>query len=385
MLSFWERETFFTNVDVCIIGAGLVGLSAALQLKQKEPPLNIIVAERAPLPYGASSRNAGFACFGSVSEILEDIRNSDEQTVLALIEKRWKGLQLLKKNVGEENLGIEYLGGNEIFLDTEKEFFEKCSDEINALNKNLKAIIGSEKIFSNADEKIAEFGLGKVEHLIHNGFEAQINTGKMMKTLLQKVQQHGVQILFGLKIENIFDEVPLSFGEGLGVRLQTNDFNFVAKKVLICTNGFANQLLPNIDVKPARAQVLITKPIRNLKIKGTFHYQAGFYYFRNVGDRVLFGGGRNLAFEEETTAEIALTDLIQKQLDKILKETILPKNEFEIDMRWSGIMGVGNEKLPIVKWLNSSTAVALRCNGMGVALGSQTGTDGANLILESGI
>jgi hypothetical protein len=122
-----------------------------------------------------------------------------------------------------------------------------------------------------------------------------------------------------------------------------------------------------------------------LKIKGTFHYQNGFYYFRNVGDRVLFGGGRNLAFEEETTSEIALTHLIQNQLDKILKEIILPKNDYEIDMRWSGIMGVGNEKLPIVKWLNSSTAVALRCNGMGVALGSQTGTDGANLILESGI
>ncbi len=378
MLSYWERETFFTNVDVCIVGAGLVGLSAALHLKQKESALNIIVVERASLPHGATSRNAGFACFGSVSEILEDIRNSDEQTVLSLIEKRWKGLQLLKKNIGEENLGIEYFGGNEIFLETEKEVFEKCSDEINTLNKNLKAIIGSEKIFSNADEKIAEFGLNKVEHLIHNDFEAQINTGKMMKTLLQKVQQIGVQILFGLKIENIVDE------ENKAV-LQTNDFNFAAKKVLICTNGFAQQLLPNIDVKPARAQVLITKPIKNLKIKGTFHYQNGFYYFRNVGNRVLFGGGRNLAFEEETTSEIALTDLIQQQLDKILKEIILPKNDYKIDMRWSGIMGVSNEKLPITKWLNSSMAVALRCNGMGVALGSQTGMDGSNLILESGI
>ena len=65
---------------------------------------------------------------------------------------------------------------------------------------------------------------------------------------------------------------------------------------------------------------------------------------------------------------------------KILQEIILPNNTFEIDMRWSGIMGVGNEKLPITKWLNESTAVALRCNGMGVALGSQIGMDGANLI-----
>ena len=44
MLSYWERETFFTNVDVCIVGAGLVGLSAALHLKQKESALNIIAS-----------------------------------------------------------------------------------------------------------------------------------------------------------------------------------------------------------------------------------------------------------------------------------------------------------------------------------------------------
>jgi glycine/D-amino acid oxidase-like deaminating enzyme len=220
--------------------------------------------------------------------------------------------------------------------------------------------------------------LGKVKNLIHNKFEAQIDTGKMMQTLLQKVQQSGVQILFGLKIQKIIDQEN-------SVILQTSDFDFLAKKILICTNGFAQQLLPNIDVKPARSQVLITKPIRDLKIKGTFHYNKGFYYFRNVGNRILFGGGRNLAFEEETTDEIALTDLIQNQLNKILKEIILPKTDFEIDMRWSGIMGVGNEKLPITKWLNESTAVALRCNGMGVALGSQIGMDGANLILESGI
>ena len=77
---------------------------------------------------------------------------------------------------------------------------------------------------------------------------------------------------------------------------------FSTSKLLIATNGFASQLI-NEPVKPARAQVLITKPIKNLHIKGTFHLDKGYYYFRNIDDRILFGGGRNLDFKgEETTA-----------------------------------------------------------------------------------
>jgi len=44
---------------------------------------------------------------------------------------------------------------------------------------------------------------------------------------------------------------------------------------------------------------LVTKPIDGLRLKGVFHYDEGFYYFRNYKDRIIFGGGRNLDFENE--------------------------------------------------------------------------------------
>jgi glycine/D-amino acid oxidase-like deaminating enzyme len=197
-----------------------------------------------------------------------------------------------------------------------------------------------------------------------------------MKALLSKVQSVGIQILFGLNINELKESE-------LGCDIITNDFYFKVKKVLVCTNGFAKNLIQDIDVKPARAQVLITQPISNLKIKGTFHYDKGFYYFRNVGNRLLLGGGRNLAFDEEATDEIKLTSIIQSRLDELLQNTILPNQSFEIDMRWSGIMGIGNEKLPIIKFIKKNIAVAVRCNGMGIALGSLTGAEGADLISNS--
>jgi glycine/D-amino acid oxidase-like deaminating enzyme len=86
-------------------------------------------------------------------------------------------------------------------------------------------------------------------------------------------------------------------------------------------------------VKPARAQVLITEPIDNLDVRGTFHLDCGYYYFRNIGDRILLGGGRNLDFETETTTEFAQTEIIQNRLEQLLKEVILPQQDFKIAHR----------------------------------------------------
>jgi hypothetical protein len=57
---------------------------------------------------------------------------------------------------------------------------------------------------------------------------------------------------------------------------------------------------------------------------------------------------------------------------------ILPNQDFRIEYSWSGIMGVGNTKSPIVKMLNNNTAIGVRLGGMGVALGSQVGKSLAN-------
>jgi len=77
-LSYWELQTYFKNIDLTIIGSGIVGLTAAIESKKKFPSLKVIVLERGILPSGASTKNAGFSCFGSVSELLSDLKNTSE-------------------------------------------------------------------------------------------------------------------------------------------------------------------------------------------------------------------------------------------------------------------------------------------------------------------
>ena len=72
-LSVWEKESFYSTQDVILVGGGLMGLWTAYELKKKNPYLKITILERNTIPLGASTRNAGFACFGSPTEIIHDM------------------------------------------------------------------------------------------------------------------------------------------------------------------------------------------------------------------------------------------------------------------------------------------------------------------------
>lgn len=195
----------------------------------------------------------------------------------------------------------------------------------------------------------------------------------MMQGLLSRVVESDIFLLNSAKIDRFWHKN----GE---ITLLLNDFEEIqAKNLLIATNGFAREFLDE-DLKPARAQVLITKPIPGLGIKGTFHLDKGYYYFRNIHNRILFGGGRNLDMTAEETSEAGLTDLVQNKLEQLLNTTILPGITFEIDGRWSGIMGVGGKKKPIVKKLEDNVYCGVRLGGMGVAIGCSIGKELAELI-----
>ena len=373
--SFWERESVFSRIDITIIGGGIVGLSAAIFIRERNPKLKVMVVERGFLPYGASTRNAGFACFGSMTELLSDLKTETEQEVLERVKLRWQGLHLLRGMLGDEAIGFEPLGGYELFAENDLSAYNNCMDQLGRFNRMLSEITQRSETFQTADDQLATFGFHGIRHLIKNTCEGQIDTGIMMLALEKKAADSGVRIINGLEIAEIHDR-------GNACELLTRSgFSFQSGKCLVANNGFARQLLPELAVDPARAQVLMTHPIEQLKVRGTFHYDEGFYYFRNVGDRVLFGGGRNLDFQGEQTTEFGLTDTIQQRLEQLLTEVILPGQSFQVDMRWSGIMGVGTSKSTILKPLSNNLFCAVRMGGMGIAIGSMIGRKAADMIL----
>jgi glycine/D-amino acid oxidase-like deaminating enzyme len=369
-LSYWEIKNWFSNVDFTIVGSGIVGLHCALFLKESYPGSKILILEKGELPQGASTKNAGFACFGSLSEIIEDLKTHSEEEVLQLIQKRWDGLQLLRKRIGDQALDYKAYGGYELFLNEDDNFYFECLQKLPFINDVLKTIFKND-VYS---KEVDRFNFNNIkEYLIFNPYEGQIDTGNMMQALLKEAVSKDILLLNKCEVNKYFDT-------GANVELMINDFTFKTNKLIFANNGFASTITQNA-VKPARAQVLITKPIKNLDIKGTFHLDRGYYYFRNYEDRILLGGGRNLDFDGETTTDLSQTEIIQNKLEELLKEVILPKYDFEIDHRWSGIMGIGNSKKPIVEQLSQNVYCGVRMGGMGVAIGSLIGKELAELII----
>jgi glycine/D-amino acid oxidase-like deaminating enzyme len=368
-LSFWEIKNWFSKVDFTIVGSGIVGLHCALNLRERFPESKILVLEKGILPQGASTKNAGFACFGSLSELIDDLKTHSEEEIIQLVQKRWSGLQLLRKRLGDSVLDFKPYGGYELFLQDDDATFSECLQKLPFINEILKPLFKAD-VFSKEIDRFAFENIK--EYSIFNPFEAQIDTGNMMQALLKEAVSKDILILNQANVSSFTDTTD-------SVEVVVNDSSFRTNKLLFATNGFASQLTNN-EVKPARAQVLITEPITNLDIKGTFHLDKGYYYFRNFENRILLGGGRNLDFEGETTTEFAHTKKIQNKLEDLLKNIILPNQEFEIAHRWSGIMGIGAHKNPIVSQLSENVYCGVRLGGMGVAIGSLIGKELAELL-----
>lgn len=376
MHSYWEHQTWLNPEATIVIGSGIVGLVAALRLRQLQPSTPVLVLEQGVLPDGASTKNAGFACFGSLSEIASDLRQHDRSAVEQLIIDRYQGLMALRNLLGDEALHYESLGGYEIFGPEEQPQFEAAKSILESMNAFLEKELRLPEVYSDRSFQIASFGFSGVDSMLYNRAEGQIDSGKMMWHLIRKAQEAGVWILNGVQVKALTSRPS-------GWELHTSMHTFSTRKVLVATNGFARTLLPELDVQPARAQVLVTEPIPGLKFKGSFHLDEGYYYFRNVGNRILFGGGRNLDFEGERTTSHQTTEPIMQRLEHLLHTRICPNNSIQISHRWAGTMGLGLSKRPIVSQVQPGLVCAVRMGGMGVALGTHTGIKAAELLLNS--
>ena len=368
-LSYWEEVFFPENPDVIIIGAGIVGLSCALSLVEINPDIRILVLEHLALSRGASTRNAGFACFGSPSELLADLNHTPEHTVFQTVQHRFSGLQKLLNRVGRTPIDFELTGGQEIFFNEDK--FESCVEKLPYLNEQVAPIIGIPEVYQIKKDQYEL--TGDYYSIVIRG-EGYLHPGKLIRQLENLCTAFNVTIMKGMRVKSISQANELA-----QVELE-NGFRLFAPACCVCTNGFSNQILDYLALRPARNQVLLSESIPDNPLYGTYHHDEGYVYWRNVGNRLLIGGMRNLDIEGETTDEFGLTDEIPMALKRFVEEHIYPY-PLGYDYAWSGIMGVGEQKGPIIKKTSESIVVAVRMGGMGVAIGTSVGEQAARLTI----
>lgn len=358
-VSFWEEQSFYAPQDFIVVGAGLAGLWTALELRLAMPAATITIVERGNIPMGASTRNAGFACFGSPSEMISDAKAMGEDAMWSIAEMRYKGIEKIRNYFPAKSIDFDDCGGYECF--ETKQQVDAISTNLHWLNKGMKAITGIDASFNWNDEKLASSGFTGFAGMMENRMEGGLHSGKLVQALLQLAASKSINILYCADVIGWHDD-------GKSIHVATPHKELQCKNLVLATNAFLPMLASDSKIVPARGQVLVTAPIQGLRVQGTFHFDEGYYYFRNVGDRVLLGGARKTSFDAERTTEFATTAKVQQELERFLSTHILPITSYTIAHRWSGIMAFTENKLPQVKQLQRNVWSITCCNGMGVAL-----------------
>ena len=347
-----------------MVGGGIVGASAALFYKRRYPRHRVILLERGPKPSGASTRNAGFACIGSISEHEADLKDNSAENVLDRICRRYEGLKFLRETLPDDETRYEPCGGIEVF--THQPEFEACRQKIDFWNRELEARLGEANIY----REMRVNGL----HAIENRVEGGLHSGWMMMALYRRLQEAGVETWWNHKVTRVSGHQTEAEIQSLGSSAMeggpagSKGVMFVPALTLLAANGFTANLA-DTGIRPARGSILVTNPLPNLGWRGTFHYHEGYVYFRNVGDRLMLGGARHIATTEEETMEFGVHPMIRSWLMDFAEDVLKLPEGWHVDQEWSGIMGMAPHKEPVLRETEEGVWVAAGLSGMGVAIG----------------
>lgn len=164
--------------------------------------------------------------------------------------------------------------------------------------------------------------------------------------------------------------------------VQVDDLD--ADVVVVAGDGFTASLLPELSdrVRPTRGQVLVTEPLDVLLYERPHYARDGYDYWHQLPDaRLVIGGSRDAAVDEENTEVEAVTGVVQERIEALVEQLVGLRPA--IAKRWAGIWGTTPDQLPLVGPVlgRNNVWVAGGYSGHGNALGFACGELVARRIL----
>jgi gamma-glutamylputrescine oxidase len=147
-----------------------------------------------------------------------------------------------------------------------------------------------------------------------------------------------------------------------------------AEQVVIATDGYTQGLVDELDriIRPTRGQVVVTAPLGEELYPCPHYARYGYDYWQQTPDlRLVLGGFRDLAIDEEWTAQEEMATAIQARLEAYAE--VLAGGPVEISRRWCGIFGMTEDLLPVVGPVCDGVWAACGYSGHGNVLGLACG------------
>ncbi len=366
-ISIWQADDTqaIREVDVLVVGAGLVGCSAAYFASQAGH--DVVITEMRDIAMGASGRNAGFMITGldtyyhrAVEEYGADVAREMWNLSLDTIDF-WKQIVAESGDVPMQETGSLLLA------ETEKE-----AEELAIAAQALKDA-GIDVIF-HADDPLKRGYFAAIEQ----ARDAAVHPVKLTHALFKASQSELIINNEVYKIEQTAPDV---------VTVYTQKAIFKARYVILATNAYSPKIDPYFYDKiiPTRAQVFVTEPLDKPVLDVCGYSNYGYMYYRMTFDnRFLIGGARDKHMQREhDTTEDRINVLVQTELERYMQR-YFPDVKKPISRRWAGIMGFSVDGLPLAGILPNKPRVgfAVGFTGHGLALGAGVARRAVELLLH---
>ena len=353
-VSIWQADGTqpLYETDVLVIGAGLVGCTAAYFLSQAGR--SVVLTDARDIALGASGRNAGFMITGLDVYYHQAIAHygravAQELWALSARTVRYWCTFAQRDAVPLRECGVLLLA--------------ESAAEAADLEQAARAL--------DADGIPIEFHsrdpLRRGYHAaIWQPFDGMVQPVALTQAIFAQsgatlVANNEVYAIRQLAAERVLVESRL--------------YRFLARKVLLCTNAYSALIEPYFTDKviPTRGQVLVTAPLPQPVLETCGYSNYGYMYFRQTFDgRLLIGGARHLfKAQEQPTYEDRITESVQDALETYLRRRF-PEVSAPVERRWAGIMGFSIDGLPLVGCLPDKPDVgfAVGFTGHGLSFGA---------------
>ncbi len=363
------RLTFDLDVDVCVIGAGLAGLTAAREIARRGWSVAVLEGNR--VGWAASGRNTGFVLPGfgeSVHRIVERIGAGHAKELWALSET---GLAYVRRAIAETGMpGVDPVDGwldvsktdNATELSAQVEQLQKFGAEVDLWPvERVRETLASDHYFS----------------AVHYPRAFHIHPLNYAFGLARAAEEAGARI---------FEETPALLLDPAGVRkrIVTPSARLRAAQVVLAGNIHLGTLMRRLaaTLMPISTYVIVTEPLgpalhEAVRYRGAVSdgERADNHYRIVDGDRLMWAG--------RMTTWQADPRLFMRGLAADIRRVFPQIEDVRVAHLWSGTIGMSVHRMPQIGEINRGVWVASGFGGHGLNTSAMAGELIARGIVEA--
>jgi len=356
--------------DTVVVGAGLAGLTTALECVRRGQ--SVIVLEANRVAWGASGRNGGMVISGFALELPELIHQIGQDRAMQLYRHSCDGLDYVRDQaqklapdviMGEGLLSVSrYPAADEFRREAQQLKSQSVQPPVHWETERLRQVLATDRYY-DALYDAASFHLHPLRyaHALATEFE------RLNGQIFEDSQVHQITL----------DDTS---GE---VCVHSADAMVSCRDVVLCTSAYDHKLWPEVSraILPVATYVAVTEPLNEQQqpintLASVIDTRRASDYYRRIDDERLLWGGK-------ITTQPRVPANLQRIMQRTIAATYPQLSSVTIESCWSGLMGYALHKMPIIAQTTPHIWSATAFGGHGLNTTAMAGCLVAKAICEA--